>query len=153
MNTRLIQKILVATDGSDQSIRAAEYAAEIASCLKSEVAIVYALEESGVTQFVGYSIQADQELPGGKRLTGEEILADTKKAFLETDVPVHSKIIEGFAADVIIQEARDGKYDLIVMGSSGAGAGVVRRVLFGLGSVAERVLAHAPCPVLVVRNT
>lgn len=148
----VIRKILVATDGSEPAIAAARYAAEIAKCTNAEVVILNAAEVSAITQFLAYSIEGTEGVEHGLRQTGEAIVEKTKKPFLAAGLRVHSKIIEGFAAEVILREAEDGKYDLIAMGSRGAGAGFVRRVLLGLGSVAERVVGSTPCPVLVVRG-
>jgi nucleotide-binding universal stress UspA family protein len=65
------------------------------------------------------------------------------------DVPcaVHSGILEGSPAEAIIEVANTSKCDLIVMGSRGLGqlAGLL------LGSTSQKVVAHAPCPVLIVR--
>lgn len=149
---RLIRKILIATDGSGPALRAADYAAEIAQCTNAEVTILTAAETSGITQFVTYAVQASENLPEELRHTGAHIVESTKKPFLEADVPVHTKIIEGFAPEVILNEARDGNYDLIAMGSRGAGARLTKRLIFGMGSVAERVVSSAPCPVLVARE-
>ncbi len=149
---RLIQKILVATDGSGPSLRAADYAAEIAGCTGAEVTILTAAEATGITQFVAYAVKAAENLPEELRHTGAHIVETTKKPFLEADVPVHTKIIEGFASEVILNEAKDGNYDLIAMGSRGAGVGLTKRLIFGMGSVAERVVGNAPCPVLVAHE-
>jgi len=151
-DNRLIRKILIATDGSELAARAARFAAEIAECTGAEVTILNAAEVSGLTEFVTYSIEAGKKLSQQQRETGEDIVERTRKPFLDTCVPTHTKVIEGYAAEVILSEAEDGKYDLIVMGSRGAGMGLIRRVVFGLGSVAERVVGNAPCPVLVVRG-
>ena len=150
MSDQLIRKILVATDGSELAMRAAHYAAEIARCMGAEVTILNAAEVSGLTEFVTYSIEAGKK--PSQRGTGEEIVDRARKPFLDTGVRTHTKVVEGYAVEVILREAEDGKYDLIVMGSRGAGMGLIRRVVFGLGSVAERVVGNAPCPVLVVRG-
>lgn len=148
-----IKKILVPTDGSEQAMQAAQYAAEIARCEGAEVVLLYAAPVTGVTQFVAYAIPNPEEnLEAEMRETGEEIIRRSKAPFLEADIQVRSKIIEGPPADIIISEARDGGYDMIAMGSRGAGTGLIRRVIFGLGSVAERVVGNAPCPVLVARS-
>jgi nucleotide-binding universal stress UspA family protein len=55
----------------------------------------------------------------------------------------------GEASKVILDAARDGGFDLVVMGTHGR-TGLSHLVL---GSVAERVLRRAPCPVLTVRRT
>jgi len=149
---QLIQKILVATDGSSPSLRAADYAAEIARGTNAQVTILTATEASGITQFVTYAVKAAENLPEELRHTAAHIIEATKKPFLAADVSVHTKIIEGFASEVILNEARDGNYDLIAMGSRGAGAGLTKRLIFGMGSVAERVVGSAPCPVLVARE-
>ncbi len=59
------------------------------------------------------------------------------------------KLAHGVAADEILFEARTGAYDLIVLGSSYAAQPAVR--LF-LENVTERLVSHAPCPTLVVRQ-
>ena len=61
---------------------------------------------------------------------------------------VRTKILAGSATEVIVQEARTWGADLIVVGSHGHGR--LRRLL--LGSVADAVVAEAPCSVLVVRD-
>jgi nucleotide-binding universal stress UspA family protein len=152
METRLIRKILVPTDGSDASVSAARYAAEIAACESAQVVLLNVAETSALTQFVGYSVRGGRHPAIGLREVGESVLGKTGQAFLAADIPVRTKIIEGFAPETIIREAEDGNYDLIVMGSHGAQGGALRRVLFGLGSVAESVVSNAPCPVLLVRG-
>jgi nucleotide-binding universal stress UspA family protein len=148
-HSHLIGKILVAADGSDPSFRAAQYAADIAACDGAEVTLIYALEATGVTEFVKTVIPGNESSVEELRQTGFDIIEKTKKPFLEADVATHGKVIEGFAADVIIAEARGGDYDLIAMGSCGMGAGILKPMVFGLGSVAQRVLGSPPCPVLV----
>jgi len=65
------------------------------------------------------------------------------------DVPgeIHTELIEGDSAEAIIDVAKTRKSDVIVMGSRGLGrlAGLV------LGSTSQKVVSHAPCPVLIVR--
>lgn len=148
----LIKRILVPTDGSVPANQAARYAAEIAKCFGAEVTVLYAISTTVFTEFVTYGIGGT---PGGKEQlwqSGTDIVETTKKTILRAEVPVHTKIIEGPAAEVILREASEGGYDMIAMGSQGAGASLVQRVVFGLGSVAERVIASATCPVLVIRG-
>lgn len=65
----------------------------------------------------------------------------------ETPVAVEARLIEGDAATEILRVAEDGTCDLIVMGTHG------RKGASGqaIGSVAEKVIGNAPCPVIVVR--
>ena len=67
----------------------------------------------------------------------------------DSHVPVERRLLAGDPADAIIRLAETENIDLIVMGTHGRGA--VHHVL--VGSVAERVVRAAPCPVLTVRDT
>lgn len=149
---RLIETILVPTDGSEYSMRAAAYAAEIAHALSATVTVLNVAEVTGMTQFVSYSVESTGNLERDLRTTGLNIVEKTRKPLDAAGVRTHVKVIEGYAAEMIIQEATDGEYDMIIMASSGIGTGLVQKVIFGLGSVAERVVANAPCPVMVVRE-
>lgn len=60
---------------------------------------------------------------------------------------ISSKLLEGRPSDRIIEAAKEGNFDLIVMGSRGLG-GIKR---FFLGSVSDRVADEAECPVLIVK--
>ena len=62
--------------------------------------------------------------------------------------PVRSTVVPGLAADEIVRFAREHAVDCVVVGSRGR-QGLTRLLL---GSVAERVVREAPCPVLVIRG-
>jgi nucleotide-binding universal stress UspA family protein len=72
---------------------------------------------------------------------------ETAARFREAGVPATAKIRRGETAAELIAEAREFEADLVIVGSRGIG-GLARLLL---GSVARRVLLHAPCSVLVVR--
>lgn len=148
----LIKRILVPTDGSALANQAARYAAEIAKCFGAEITVLNAISTTVFTEFVTYAIGGTAGSKEQLWQSGTDIVEATKKTVLRAEVPVHTKIIEGPAVEVILREASEGRYDLIAMGSRGAGASLVQRAVFGLGSVAERVIASAPCPVLVIRE-
>ena len=77
----------------------------------------------------------------------ESILEKAIQTIGEVPCKVETGIVEGSPAESIIEVANTRKSDLIVMGSRGLGrlAGLV------LGSTSQKVVAHAPCPVLIVR--
>jgi nucleotide-binding universal stress UspA family protein len=77
----------------------------------------------------------------------EAILKTAVAELGDVTCPIHSGILEGSPAEAIIEVAKTSKSDLIVMGSRGLGqlAGLL------LGSTSQKVVAHAPCPVLIVR--
>lgn len=72
---------------------------------------------------------------------------DARRRLTELAAGDPTQVLEGRPADVIVDHARAVKADLIVMGSLGR-TGLERLLV---GSVAERVVRLAPCPVLVVR--
>ncbi|MEJ2126446.1 MAG: universal stress protein [Candidatus Bathyarchaeota archaeon] len=81
------------------------------------------------------------------RKVGEEILAEGKKVVRSEEVPVESIIKEGHIVEEILKTAKEGNYDLIVMGARGISK--IKEIL--LGSVSYGVTSHAPCPVLIVK--
>ena len=60
---------------------------------------------------------------------------------------LHSELLEGSPAEAILEVARTRKSDVIVMGARGLG----RIAAAVLGSTSQKVVSHAPCPVLIVR--
>lgn len=75
-------------------------------------------------------------------------LAKLAKRRVKSHVPVGHHVLKGIAYSVIVEAAAKAKADMIVMGSEGR-TGMSR---FLVGSVAEKVIRHARCPVLIVRN-
>ena len=79
---------------------------------------------------------------------GEKVMEKTKEVFDEAGIQVETKyFIYGHPSKAILETAEKENFDLIIMGSHGPG-GIKR---FILGSVADRVCSHAPCPVFIVR--
>jgi len=136
----MMRRILVATDGSPYSLKAADYASKLARELDSRVSILH------VSTYLPH-VRA-RELVQIEERTGADILSRTKGVFDKEGVPVEVMKLEfGHPADVICSVAEKEGFDLIVLGEKGTGE--VERFL--LGSVADRVVHHAACPVLVVR--
>jgi len=137
-------KILLAVDGSVHALHAARTAAEMARAMKSEelrIVVSFApippyLGEPGLQHAINARLNDAQE-----------ILQKAVEAVGDVPVSIHTELIEGDAAEAIIDVARTRASDVIVMGSRGFGmlAGMV------LGSTSQKVVSHAPCPVLIVR--
>lgn len=139
------RKILVAIDESALAAHAAEAGAELARALGAEVALINVVDpdlsvapESGIP--TGELIrQAEQD---GKRM----VAAYCQRLSLPR--PPLEFVPVGKPAAEIVNAAKNWPADLIVIASHGHSG--VRRAL--LGSVAEAVARHAPCPVLIVRG-
>lgn len=138
------RRILIAVDGSPLAAQAADVAIELARSLGGEVALIHAIDPAlNVSPESG--VPADElmklAMQDGKRLLAEFSSRATLKS------PPLEFVQVGKPATEIVKAAKEWPADAIVIGSHGRG-GVTRLLL---GSVAEGVMRHAPCPVLVVR--
>ena len=136
-------KVLVATDGSEHSMKAVQQALELAEKEGAQVTLM------SVAYYVADYLE---EMPPNIREKLEnEAWAALKKAkalFDAKNLPVETIMEAGLVpANLIIAKAQDGKFDRIVIGSTGQNA--LERIL--MGSTAAKVVAHAPCEVTVVR--
>ena len=139
------RKILVAVDESVFAARAADVGFDLARSLGAEVAIIHVVDPSVVAYAPEGGIPA-RELVALAQQNGKRLVAAfSQRAALQ---PASLEFIHvGKPATEIVKAAKDWPADLIVIGSHGRGG--VERLL--LGSVAEGVMRHAACPVLVVR--
>jgi nucleotide-binding universal stress UspA family protein len=140
--TNAPKRILVATDFSMGSDEALEHAVDLAKQTGASLDIFYVLELSGQEFPLGLSAN----VPGGLLPNVDRELAQRAERVTAAGLACRTNMAEGSAATEIVQRARDVDADLIVVGTHG------RRGLAHafLGSVAERVVQHAPCPVLTV---
>ena len=140
----MFECILLAVDGSDHALHAAQVAAEMARAMKSEqLRIVVCFDP--IPTYLG---QPKLQLVVANRVVeAQEILQKAGVAVGEIPGDIHTELIEDDPAEAIIEVARTRQSDVIVMGSRGLGriAGMV------LGSTSQKVVSHAPCPVLIVR--
>jgi len=139
--------LLVTTDFSEGALPGIEEAARLARRLESEITLLYVVEDRLPALVVVASNLDRGELLDRHRIRAEETLIEYAHEHLP-GVPVKTVVRVGRAVETILDVARDIGADLIVMASHGHGA--VRHALFG--STTERVLHHAPCPVLVVHS-
>ena len=137
------ERILVAIDGSDCSNRAFAKALELAALAHAHVtalAVEGPLPAYAAT--VGEVDEVKREKDAFFRTLAAQARLEGEEAGLEIDIDVRP----GHAAEVISHVAEEGSYDLVVLGHRGH---FVRDRL--LGSTADRVAEHAPCPVMIVR--
>ena len=141
-------KILVATDGSKHALHAVKYAARLSRLLRSASNVITLI-----------SVHDDIGLRSAKSFVGREKVADylreqsekelkSARRLLNTAGVKHNIVIRtGHVAREIIACAKAGTSDMIVMGAKGRSA--IADLL--LGSVAQRVLATAKQPVVLVK--
>lgn len=139
----LFEKILVPIDGSEHSMHALEKAVEIAKKFNGKITLIHAYSVSllAITPIQVYKyVQTIRKV-------GDKILADGERRVKAEGVPVKTTLREGHIVEEILKTAREGEFDLIVIGARG----VSRIKEFLMGSVSDGVTKHAPCPVLVVK--
>ena len=158
-NDCTISKILVAIDGSEHSMKAAELALEMAKkestrspeC-SSELTALTVLDVSKPRRFLSSFIAAPtyglRELEEERKAANQWMDVVRKKAE-DGKIPFRSEIIEGLvsAEATIVDYAESHQIDLIVVGTRGRTG--FSKVL--LGSVASRVVEYAHCSVIVVK--
>jgi nucleotide-binding universal stress UspA family protein len=135
-------RILVATDGSPYSRMAMARALDLALTYASELYVLSVLD-------LPPRIRAEVPEPMTQLLRQSELDVQEIKALAgEKKIAVQGLVRAGRAYRVIVDLAREAGINLIVIGSHGR-TGISRLLL---GSVTERVIGQAPCPVLVVKN-
>jgi nucleotide-binding universal stress UspA family protein len=137
------KKILIPTDGSENTRAAIAHGLELARLVGAEVTALYVVDQAS---FVNFPMDATVvSIYSLLEKEGREAVDFVAREGEKLGVKVQGKVIEGSPAKKIIDEAEN--HDLVVMGTLGR-TGVSKLLL---GSVAERVVRLAPCPVLVVR--
>jgi len=139
--------ILVPVDFSNDSAKALEYGIELAQRFQGKLHLLhsYPIHIGGIAPYgmvVPESFERDCREAASKRLAEWEAKAKA------SGIPVDSTVTPAFAVEAIGEEAERIGADLIVMGTRGLTG--VKHVL--LGSVAERTIRTASCPVLTVKG-
>jgi nucleotide-binding universal stress UspA family protein len=144
-NFKNIQKILIPTDGSDYSMRAAEYGISIAKMLDAQIMVVYVIDDVVLDQISKVTEHEDVERE--LKQDGQRHINYVLGLAEKESVKATSLLAKGRPFDQIVHLAKEQNMDLIVMGTYGLRG--AERIL--IGSVAERVIEYSPCPVLVVK--
>ncbi|WP_432738249.1 universal stress protein [Maridesulfovibrio sp. FT414] len=141
-----IKKILCAVDFSDHSPVVADYASTLAKTMGAEIMCLYVAPS--LDQYVGFHVPPSSiENFVGEIVTGAD---STMETFIEENfkgMNVNGKVVTGYAAEEILSIAESEGIDLVIMGTHGRAG--IDRILFG--SVAEKVVKSAKCPVLTIR--
>jgi len=146
----VFHKLLVAVDGSEPSEAAVKLALRLAAQERARVLFVNVVEvEKVVASVVPGQGFADPTMAIDQlRANGGELLRAALAKAQAAGVQAESEIVDGDAADTIVELAKDKKADAIVLGSHGR-AGFQRLLL---GSVAEGVLRKSSVPVLIAKS-
>jgi nucleotide-binding universal stress UspA family protein len=142
--------IIAATDGSDAAERAVEFAAALAKTGEAELSVIHVTRAAPkilAADLEAYARSEHMRLEEALATASEEELSHADRLAVSHGVKrVRTESQSGDPAEVIIRSAREKNADLIVVGRRGRGrlAGLL------LGSVSQKLVALAPCAVLVV---
>ncbi|MGD6809125.1 MAG: universal stress protein [Candidatus Bathyarchaeia archaeon] len=142
-SSETIELILVPTDGSGHSVRAAEYALSIAKVHKAKILAVYVIDNFVVDQFSKVSSNIEHDL----KESGQGYVNYIVNLAEKQGIAVESIVTEGKPFEQIVNLAKTKNVDLIVMGTTGRRS--TDRIL--IGSVTQRVIEYSNCPVLVIK--
>ncbi len=150
----MINKLLVAIDGSSHSMKAVDYASAIASCCKARVIILTVVKVHNVKMHSA-ELRKYAELEhvsmvdlNAMKSIANDLVADAENRSREKGVDdIETKVQEGPVARTIVVGAEQNDVDMIVIGSRGFGN--IEATL--RGGVSHRVELLAKCPVLSVK--
>ncbi len=146
----LLKNVLVATDFSDASGVALKYGRELARTFESTLHVIHAVDllaaRIPMSQGHGYDLDhLQKEIEESARVAISELLTADDRAKLDAREAVVAALNP---AEAVLDYAREKMIDVIVIGTHGR-TGLSRLVM---GSVAEKIVRNAPCPVLTVRH-
>lgn len=146
----MFKKLVVPLDGSPLAERALTVAAQLACHDGAQVIMVRVpvAERAYMPAADGYGLLYPEEYFGASSNEAFEYLKAVQTQRAGHGFPIAGEVVDGDPAGAIVDTARQHRADLIAMSSHGY-SGLTRWIL---GSVAERVLREADCPVLVVRS-
>ncbi len=124
----MYERMLVGTDGSKTAAKAVDRAVEVA-------------RSTGARLTVFSAASLDK---------GEQIVRAAQERHADSGVDIDVKVVDADPVSALIEEARDGHYDLLVMGNKGM-TGITR--FLKPGSVPSKVSHHLPCSLLIVKTT
>lgn len=139
----MFEKILVAVDGSAQSIKAASTAGDLARSMEADLIVVTTYEP-----IHSYKGQPYIQKEISERMEwAEKAQKEALKSIGNIPGELEQEILEGPAAEAILKVVDARGIDLVVMGTRGLGG--LKGTL--LGSQSQKVIRHAPCAVMVVK--
>ncbi|KAB8138035.1 universal stress protein [Gracilibacillus oryzae] len=138
----MYNKILLATDGSEHSIRAASHAISLAQVDNGMIDIVYVVDGETSKSDVLHSVDKYEV-----KKEREEMLQPIKMKIESAGIASELHLLHGEPGPTIVEFANENHYDLVVVGSRGLN----KLQTLVIGSVSHKVMKRVDCPVLVIK--
>jgi len=143
--TEHIKEILVPVDGSENSIRAARYAIEVAKPLSIGVRLFYVFPAASV-EVIGMAGMSRADIDQAAQVAAQRAFDQTREGLGDDVIDMEEETSMGDPAEEIIRYTEDDHATLVIIGRRG----LSRMQSLMLGSVSDRVLRHAQSPVMVI---
>ncbi|MFZ3149123.1 MAG: universal stress protein [Methanothrix sp.] len=146
----MIKKIMIATDGSDTSKKAAMIGIDIAHRANGSVTAVYVMDILRLAHLPGYATMPGlkEKVIGLMQEEGQQATQFVEDHARILGVPCHKIVVQGSPGEELLKISQSLGMDMLIMGSLGRTG--VEKIL--LGSVAEKVVLQSPIPVLLVKG-
>ncbi len=142
-----IKHILIATDGSELSLKAAAFGGTLARALAASVSVVTVIDERMVVAEAWGGTSTEDARRSIESKASKQEIQSTVEAVGDLPSPARTAVLMGLPGDELCDFAKRESVDLIVMSSHGR-TGIKRALL---GSVSYTVVNQAPCAVTIVR--
>ena len=146
---KTIKKILYATDFSESSVPACDYALTIAKLARAEVHVLHVIGEFADRRMSMMQPEAMTMLEREIEIQALKEMEGFCKEKFDGEIPYTTEVVVGIPFQEIIKKAGELSADLIVVGTHGR-TGLEHVIV---GSTAERLVRRSPVPVLTVRVT
>lgn len=150
-----MKKILVPFDGSFASEKAAKKAVEMGKLINAELTFITVVNTPTEDKYSYFGMTVEQAFIAHRKEMLKKLIQEETKMLdilvrnLNYDnLVVAKKVVVGKAADEILKIAEEENFDLIVMGRRGFS----NFERFFIGSITQKVISQAPCPVMVING-
>ncbi|MFW9937389.1 MAG: universal stress protein [Candidatus Thorarchaeota archaeon] len=160
----MYKKILLGTDGSDYSLRAAQKVIELTKLNDTKVVAFHSVEHHAIPSGLdlGYPFvttrtyeippQDYQRIREEYEVKGREVIEETERLFAEYGLDIEVRLVmDEDADDYITRIVKEEGFDLVVLGFKGVHSTLEKIEEFFSGSIAKKVFEKAPCDVLLIR--
>lgn len=141
----MIDKLLLAYDGSQNADKALEYLIKLNAKLKAKVFVVHVIDP---TSLYAYGVDIPVQVYSDIRTYGKTVLDKAVEKLKAEGMEAEGMLLEGSTASVIIETSNKLEVDMVITGSRGLSA--FRSAL--LGSVSAKLVHDSTVPVLIIKQ-
>ncbi|MFX1451594.1 MAG: universal stress protein [Promethearchaeota archaeon] len=144
---QIFQRVCIATDGSDESMKAANLAINIAKMNQAEVYVIYVIDDKVVEKILSMSRKTAEEVREEYSHSGNSILQFIKNLAKKAGLKAEVQLDEGYPSEKITGYVRKIRADLLVIGHQ-----IKKKSrIVALGSRTVRMIELTDCPILIVK--